>query len=109
MGLIIDIYFIKIFEVLKYFKREDVYVKVEIFVRKEGIFCGFLEVLNFLKDVNCKVYFFDEGESFFVKEVVMRIEGRYVDFGIYEIFIFGIFVSLLVWVIVVRRCKEVVG
>lgn len=39
----------------------------------------------------------------------MRIEGRYVDFGIYETPILGILASSSAWATAARRCKEAAG
>ncbi|WAM31032.1 nicotinate phosphoribosyltransferase [Caldicellulosiruptor naganoensis] len=109
MGLTTDIYFIKTLEVLRYLKREDAVVKAEIFARRDGVFCGLPEVLNLLKDIDCKVYSLEEGESFSAKEVVMRIEGKYTEFGIFETPILGILASSSAWATAARECKQAAG
>ncbi|AZT89927.1 nicotinate phosphoribosyltransferase [Caldicellulosiruptor changbaiensis] len=109
MGLTTDIYFIKTLEVLRYLKREDAVVKAEIFARRDGVFCGLPEVLNLLKDVDCKVYSLEEGESFSAKEVVMRIEGKYTEFGIFETPILGILASSSAWATAAHECKQAAG
>ncbi|WP_271629460.1 nicotinate phosphoribosyltransferase [Caldicellulosiruptor sp. DIB 104C] len=106
MGLTTDIYFIKTLEVLRYLKKEDAVVKAEIFARRDGIFCGLPEVLNLLKDIDCKVYSLEEGESFSAKEVVMRIEGKYTEFGIFETPILGILASSSAWATAAHECKQ---
>ena len=109
MGLTTDIYFIKTLEVLRYLKKEDAVVKAEIFARRDGIFCGLPEVLNLLKDIDCKVYSLEEGESFSAKEVVMRIEGKYTEFGIFETPILGILASSSAWATAAHECKQAAG
>lgn len=109
MGATTDIYFVKTIEVLKHLKKDDAYVKAEIFARRDGIFCGLPEVLNLLKDVDCEIYSLEEGENFSAKEVVMRIEGRYSEFGIFETPILGILASSSAWATAANECKIAAG
>jgi len=109
MGATTDIYFIRTMEVLKHLRKEDVYVKSEVFARKDGIFCGLPEVLNLLKDTDCKIYSLEEGERFLQKEVVLRIEGKYSEFGVFETPLLGILASSSAWATAANECKLAAG
>jgi len=89
-GLTTDIYFIRALEILQYLKLENTVVTAEIFARKEGVFAGTQETYNLLKEKNIKLWSLKEGESFQPKETVMRIQGQYNEFGIFETVILGI-------------------
>lgn len=65
--------------------------------------------MNLLKDIDCKVYSLEEGESFSAKEVVMRIEGKYTEFGIFETPILGILASSSAWATAAHECKQAAG
>jgi len=96
-GKITDIYFLKTMKILENLKLKDTPVKAEIFAGEKGIFCGLTEVLNLLEDSECKIYSLKEGEKFSKKEVVMRIEGKYSEFGLHETAILGILASSSGW------------
>ena len=48
-----------------------------------------------------------EGEIFQPKETVMRIQGPYNEFGVYETIILGILASSSAWATAARKCREV--
>ncbi|MCK5588088.1 MAG: nicotinate phosphoribosyltransferase [Candidatus Lokiarchaeota archaeon] len=102
-GLATDAYFLRTFEVLKA-KNIDKRVVMEAMVKSFpdknynfGIFSGIQEVINLLSYVaenvaesnSLNVWAMQDGEVFFPHEPVLRIEGRYTDFGIYETAILG--------------------
>ncbi|MFX1520488.1 MAG: nicotinate phosphoribosyltransferase [Promethearchaeota archaeon] len=102
-GRATDAYFLRTFEVLKA-KNIDKRVVMEAMVKKFpdsaynfGIFTGIQEVINLLSYVAenvaesnlLNVWAMQDGEIFFPNEPVLRIEGRYTDFGIYETAILG--------------------
>lgn len=105
-GLTTDIYFVRALEILSYLKLEDTYVTAEVFARKAGIFVGAQETYNLLKDKKIKLWSLPEGESFQPKETVMRIQGPYNEFGVYETVILGILASSSAWATAARECRE---
>ncbi|MFZ5945414.1 MAG: nicotinate phosphoribosyltransferase [Bacillota bacterium] len=108
-GSTTDVYFVKTYEILKELGKEDTQVAAEIFARKGGVFCGLPEVLNLLGETNVEVWSLPEGTSFARKEVIMRIKGKYGEFGIYETAILGILASSCGWATAAREVKEAAG
>ncbi|GAB4113108.1 MAG: nicotinate phosphoribosyltransferase [Candidatus Caldatribacteriota bacterium] len=108
-GLTTDIYFIRTQEILRYLQLENIVVTAEIFPREEGILAGVQEVYNLLKDKKIKLWSLKEGEIFQGKETVMRIEGPYSEFGIFETVILGILASSSAWATAAWKCKEAAG
>ncbi|ADP76813.1 Quinolinate phosphoribosyl transferase [Methanothermus fervidus DSM 2088] len=108
-GKVTDVYFLKTMKILKHLNLEDTEVKAEVFAGESGIFCGLKEVLNLLEDSECKIYSLKEGEKFSKKEVVLRIEGNYSEFGIYETAILGILASSSGWATAAYKCKQAAG
>ncbi len=106
-GLTTDIYFIRALEVLNFLGLANTEVTAEIFSRRAGIFAGSQEVYNLLKDKKIKLWSIPEGESFQPKETVMRIQGAYNEFGVYETIILGILASSSAWATAARECVEV--
>ncbi len=102
-GRATDAYFLRTFEVLKA-KSIDKRVVMEAMIKRFpdkdynfGVFSGIQEVINLLSYVaenvaesnSLNVWAMQDGEIFFPNEPVLRIEGRYTDFGIYETAILG--------------------
>ena len=69
----------------------------EIFARHEGIFAGLPEALSLLADSDVQIESLSEGDSFGVKEVLMRIRGPYEEFGLFETPLLGILASSCGW------------
>jgi len=108
-GLTTDIYFLRAQEILRHLQLENTRVTAEIFPRREGIFAGTKEVFNLLRDKKIKLWSLKEGENFKSKDTVMRIEGPYCEFGIFETVILGILASSSAWATAARECKEAAG
>ncbi|HHP51138.1 MAG TPA: nicotinate phosphoribosyltransferase [Moorella mulderi] len=108
-GATTDIYFVRTYEILKHLGKADTPVVAEIFPRKPGILCGVVEVLELLKDREVKIWGLPEGSDFSPKEVVMRIEGPYSQFGLYETAILGMLASASGWATAAREIKEAAG
>jgi len=108
-GLTTDIYFIRAQEILRHLQLENTIVTAEVFPQGEGVFVGVQEVYNLLKDKKIKLWSLKEGDTFHFKETVMRIEGPYSEFGIFETVILGILASSSAWATAARRCKEAAG
>jgi nicotinate phosphoribosyltransferase len=105
-GKTADIYFERTYKVLDSLGLLNTPVVGEIFARKSAYLGGVKEVLNLLEGKRIRIYSLEEGERIEEKEVVMRIEGPYGEFGIYETAILGILASSTGWVTAARECKE---
>lgn len=105
-GKTADIYFERTYRVLDSLGLLNTPVVGEIFTRKSAYLGGVKEVLNLLEGKRVRIYSLEEGERIEEKEVVMRIEGPYGEFGIYETAILGILASSTGWVTAARECKE---
>ncbi len=109
IGATTDIYFIKTREILREMSLEDTKVVAEIFSGSAGLVAGIDESLNLLKDKDVKVWALEEGSRIERKEVVMRIEGAYNDFGVFETAILGALASSSGWATAASECKEAAG
>lgn len=95
-GKVTDIYFVRSREVLKKVGAADrrVYAEVHAYDFPRGyswaVFAGVEEVARMLEGKPINVYAMEEGELFRVYEPVMGLEGRYVDFGVFESSLLGI-------------------
>lgn len=90
---------------LEHLGLERTEVTAEVFANHAGILAGVEETLALLGNLPINVEARDEGSVVAAKEVVMRIRGRYGDFGIYETAILGILASSSGWA---TRAHEVV-
>jgi nicotinate phosphoribosyltransferase len=109
-GATTDIYFIRTMEILSHLGKADVPVVAEIFARRSGVMAGTAEVVNLLRDqTEVKLWALAEGEEFASKEVIMRIEGPYEQFGLYETVILGMLASPCGWATAARLCKQAAG
>lgn len=108
-GATTDIYFIRTLEILRATGHDNTEVTAEVFTSGPGVLCGIEEAVKLLQTKNVKVWTLGEGEAFDKKEVVMRIQGRYSEFGIYETAILGMLASASGWATAARRCKEIAG
>lgn len=105
-GLTTDIYFTRISYLLEKIGKINTNVTAEIFANTNGVFAGLSEILFLLRDKKVKIESLDEGEEFSEKEVVMRIEGPYGEFGYLETVILGILASSSNWATAGRLCKQ---
>ncbi len=105
-GLTADVYFVKANEVLRGRNKEATIVTAEIFARRDGVLAGTGEVFALLKGKPLRIWALAEGERFSAKEVVMRIQGPYQEFGIHETAILGILASSCGWATAAAECKE---
>ncbi|MFP4482511.1 MAG: nicotinate phosphoribosyltransferase [Thermovirgaceae bacterium] len=108
-GLTTDIYFVKTRDVLEAAGKLDTPVVAEIFARKPGIYAGLPEVLRLLDGKGVQIHSLSEGDSFDAKEVLMRLEGPYSAFGMYETVILGMLASSTGWATAARECVEAAG
>ncbi|WP_027340073.1 nicotinate phosphoribosyltransferase [Halonatronum saccharophilum] len=108
-GATTDIYFIKTREILKELGLEKTKVVAEVFAGSKGVLAGVDEALNLLRKKDVKVWALEEGSEIGKKEVVMRVEGDYNDFGIFETAILGTLASSSGWATATKECKEAAG
>lgn len=93
-GKVTDIYFERTLKILKE-KGINPSVKAEIVAKsfpagwKWAVFAGIEEALELLKNLPVKVRAIPEGSIFYPFEPVIEIEGKYLDFCIYETAILG--------------------
>jgi nicotinate phosphoribosyltransferase len=108
-GATTDIYFIRTLEILNATGKQDTDVTAEIFASRAGVLCGIQEAIQLLKTKPVHIWALPEGQEFGQKEVIMRIRGRYSDFGIYETAILGMLASASGWATAARHCKSLAG
>ena len=108
-GLTSDIYFVRSRDLLISMGLADTMVTAEIFSSGDGIMAGLNEALYLLRDRELEIWALPEGEPMKSKEVVMRIKGRYGDFGVYETPLLGIFASSSGWATAAHSCKTAAG
>ncbi|NPV52971.1 MAG: nicotinate phosphoribosyltransferase [Firmicutes bacterium] len=108
-GYTTDVYFIRTREILERLGLARTPVVAEIFPRKMGVMAGVEEALGLLKDKEVEVWAIQEGDGFAPKDVVMRIEGPYDEFGIFETPILGMLASASGWATAARQVKEAAG
>ncbi|MCY0899474.1 MAG: nicotinate phosphoribosyltransferase [Firmicutes bacterium] len=104
-GLTADVYFVGTQQILEHVQLSHLPVTAEIFANHAGILAGVEETLALLRHLPVTVEALPEGSAVAEKEVVMRISGRYGDFGLYETAILGILASSSGWA---TRAREVV-
>ncbi|KUO48971.1 MAG: nicotinate phosphoribosyltransferase [Desulfitibacter sp. BRH_c19] len=107
-GAVTDIYFIRTNEILKKEGLADTPVTAEVFMRRSGILAGIDEAKNLLRDKDIKVWALKEGQACQAKDVVMRIEGPYSEFGIHETAILGILAHSSGWATAAHEIKQIV-
>ncbi len=109
-GATTDVYFIKTREILNHLNQDDTEVVAEIFADRPGVLVGIEEALNLLETKEVKVWSLDEGaEIKQEKEVVMRVQGAYNDFGIFETSILGTLANSSGWATAAQECKAAAG
>jgi len=114
-GRVTDIYFKRTEEILRA-KNIDVNVKAEVFLKgfpfdySWGILAGIEETIKLLSGVdNISVRCMPEGLVFREFEPVMVIEGKYLDFGVYETSILGFLCQSSGIATKAARCKLAAG
>lgn len=108
-GLTSDIYFVRTRDLLKVLQLEETVVTAEVFSSKEGILAGIDETVHLLSGLGLDIWALTEGSEIAAKEVVMRIKGRYCDFGVFETPLLGILASSSGWATAAQICKQAAG
>ncbi len=95
-GRVTDVYFARTKEILEKSGKADVkaYAEIHAYSFPRGynwaIAAGIGEIAVLLEGKGIDVYAVEEGELFRVYEPVMAIDGRYIEYGIYESSLLGI-------------------
>jgi len=108
-GLTTDIYFVRTNQLLDRIQKGDTPVAAEVFARRPGKLAGTREVVNLLSGLGAAVWALEEGTSFQAKEVVMRLEGPYNSFGMFETVLLGILASSSGWATAAWEAKQAAG
>ncbi|HEX9244851.1 MAG TPA: nicotinate phosphoribosyltransferase [bacterium] len=108
-GLTTDIYFVRTLEILRSLGLADIPVAAEIFPGRDGICAGVEEVRYLLRDSGAKIQSLAEGERFSAREVVMRIEGPYARFGMFETVLLGMLAQPSGWATAAREVVAAAG
>jgi len=108
-GLTTDIYFVRTLEILRAMGLAETPVVAEIFPSRDGICVGVDEVRYLLRDAGVKIETLREGEPFSAREVIMRIEGPYARFGMYETVLLGMLAHASGWATAARQVVQVAG
>lgn len=98
-------YFVGTQQILDHLSLSHRPVTAEVFANHAGVLAGVEETLALLQDLPITVESLDDGAAVTEKQVVMRISGRYGDFGLYETAILGILASSSGWA---TRAREMV-
>ncbi|MCR4424640.1 MAG: nicotinate phosphoribosyltransferase [Firmicutes bacterium] len=108
-GYTTDIYFVKTMQLLESMGLAGTRVTAEIFPRRAGMLAGLPECIGLLRGLDVEVWAVPEGESFDYKDTVLRIIGRYSDFGIFETALLGILASSSAWATAARDIRLAAG
>ncbi len=108
-GITADVYFVGTQQILQQLGLNERLVTAEIFANHEGLLAGIEEALQILDPLNVTVEALDEGASLTAKQVVMRITGRYGDFGLYETALLGTLAASSGWATAAREIVEAAG
>ena len=110
-----DVYFARAASILE---REglDPIVTMEVCTRQDAILCGIDEAKNLLAHVlggadpdETQVEALDDGDEITPREVVLRITGRYRQFGLYETAFLGMLAQSTGWASAARECVLAAG
>ncbi len=108
-GLTSDIYFVRTRDLLESLGLNETVVTAEVFASKEGTLAGMDEALHLLRNRGLDIWALPEGAQMGAREVVMRISGRYGEFGVYETPLLGILASSSGWATAAGQCKQAAG
>jgi nicotinate phosphoribosyltransferase len=108
-GYTTDVYFVKTREILDSMGLADTVVTAEIFARRAGVFAGLPECLGLLKPTGVRIWAIREGDTFEAKDPLMRIVGKYSEFGVYETALLGILASSCGWATAAREVRQAAG
>ena len=107
-----DVYFARADAILEA-QGLDPIVTMEVFTRHEAVLCGIDEAKNLLGHVlagadpsETKLEALDDGDHIGPREIVLRIRGRYRQFGLYETAFLGMLAQSTGWATAARECVD---
>lgn len=109
-GATADVYFARGLDILRQLGQERTTVTAEVFCRQDGVLCGVDEAIQLLTLAHCQVEVqaLADGQTFSAKEPLMRINGPYDQFAIYETAILGMLASASAWATAARAFRDAV-
>jgi len=113
-GKVVDVYFDRTRQILQA-EGVDKRVAAEFVVKhfpegcSWGILAGIEEAVYLLQGLDVDVWAMEEGTLFGTNEPVMRIEGRYLEFGIFETAILGLLCQASGVATKAARCRKAAG
>lgn len=96
-------YFVGTQQILDHLSLHHTVVTAEVFANRSGILAGVEETLALLSEIPVEIEALPEGATIRDRQVVMRITGRYKDFGLYETALLGILASSSGWATAARE------
>jgi nicotinate phosphoribosyltransferase len=107
-----DVYFARADSILAA-EGLDPLVTMEVFTRHEAVLCGIDEAKNLLGHVlaaadpsETQLESLDDGDRIGPREIVLRIRGRYRQFGLYETAFLGMLAHSTGWATAARECVD---
>jgi nicotinate phosphoribosyltransferase len=107
-----DVYFARADSILAA-EGLDPLVTMEVFTRHEAVLCGIDEAKNLLGHVlagadpaETRLEALDDGDQIGPREIVLRIQGRYRQFGLYETAFLGMLAHSTGWATAARECVD---
>ncbi len=110
-GLVSDVYFSRISEVLKA-SGINPFTKGEVRAGslpnnwRWAVFAGLEEVLRLFENFPVDIYALEEGEIFYSETPVLRIEGKYLSYAVYETALLGFLCQASGIATMAARCKK---
>jgi len=108
-GATTDVYFVHTLEILRSLGLADTPVVAEIFAARDGLLAGVDDVRYALRDAGVTIESLRDGDAFAPREIVMRIEGPYSRFGLFETAILGMLAQPSGWASAARRVVDSAG
>ena len=107
-----DVYFARAESILDK-EGLDPLVTMEVFTRQAAVLCGIDEAKNLLGHVlagadpaETRLDALEDGDSIGPREIVLRIRGRYRQFGLYETAFLGMLAHSTGWATAARECVD---
>lgn len=113
-GKVTDVYFTRVVRTLEHLGKNP-YVSAEIRASsfpegwKWAVFSGLEESLKLMEGLDADIYAMPEGSVFFPEDTVMIIEGRYLNFAIYETSLLGFLCQASGIATKAARCRVAAG
>ena len=103
-----DVYFLRTRQVMEAEGLNPI-ATMEVFPHRDGLLCGMREVEALLREAlpeGAEAWALDEGETISQREVMLRINGPYLSYALYETAILGILAHESGWAQAARECVE---